>query len=337
VASTATAARLCPDLRTTPVRVSSLPCSPPAGAPRSQPAISLEERERERLLLLHLPQVRLIAETLRERSRLVMEFDDLVGYGVIGLLKAIERFDSSRGVLLKTYAEHRIRGAILDGLRALDWLPRSARQKERQYQESLYQAQSAMAASGSTCGERSQTTVPARFATPRTGNTDKPIIELPVPPRFPMMELIYAGGDLGEFEKVSQKAGLRGLLGETGEDPETLYRRKQMRERLARGISRLPRRHRQMVDLYYRQELSMKQIAQILRVHESRVSQLHAAAIKRLRAYLAPAAGSRMRLAATPRQNQTQPPARKPSKYFVAAAQSSSVSTPMVSSAVSAT
>lgn len=249
------------------------PCIP--GIPK--PSSPLELTDRERLLLLHLPQVRLVAEGLRERLRFAMELEDLMSYGVIGLLKAIERFDPTRGVLLKTYAEHRIRGAILDGVRAMDWLPRSVRQKERRYQESVSRLENA----------RAVFLHPLTARLPALRGRSFPLSR-PIPPPFPRMELIYAGADLADVEKVSERAGLRGLLGGVEEGPETVYQRKEMCENLARAVSHLPRRHRTVMKLYYQQELSMKQIGQILRVHESRISQLHAAAIRRLRIALAP-------------------------------------------------
>jgi RNA polymerase sigma factor for flagellar operon FliA len=221
--------------------------------------------ERERLLLLHMPQVRLVAESLRVRLRFAMEFEDLVSYGVIGLLKAIERFDPGRGVLLKTYAEHRIRGAILDGARTMDWLPRSVRQKERQYQKSIRAAEARYMETGGTAAER-------------------PCVRWPVG----RIEVIQAGADLAIFEQISQQAGLRGLLGKVGDDPEVEFQRTEMRSMLAQAVRRLPDRHRVVLDLYYGRDLSMKRIGQILRIHESRVSQLHAAAVKRLQAALAP-------------------------------------------------
>lgn len=299
----------------------------PGSLPAS-PIGRLEPAERERLLLLHLPQVRLVAETLRARLRFAMELDDLVSYGVIGLLRAIERYDPGRGVLLKTYAEHRIRGAMLDGVRAMDWMPRSARQKERRHQESVARWEAAQALSSSLPGER----MAAR------GCQKVQPLPRPAPPCMVRMEVIYAGADLGHLERLSQQAGLRGLLGELGDDPEIGYQREEMRAKLRRAVSCLPQRHRAVIQLRYQSEWSMKRIGQMLRVHESRVSQLHAAAIKRLRIALSPdyANASRKAGAAGRPSGETQPPA-KTSKYFVTAAQSSSVSTPIVSSAVSTT
>lgn len=228
----------------------------------------VQSSERDRLLLLHMPQVRLVAKSLRMRLRFVMEFEDLVSYGTIGLLNAIEHFDPDRGVLLKTYAEHRIRGAILDGARAMDWLPRGFRQKERQYRKSVCEAEVQQM--------KPSATLPARAC-----------IRRPVG----RVELIQAGADLRIFEEISHEAGLRGLLGKVGDDPEVECQRAEIRTMLSQSVSRLPDRHRAVLNLYYGQELSMKRIGQILQIHESRVSQLHKAAIKRLQAALVPVAG----------------------------------------------
>jgi RNA polymerase sigma factor for flagellar operon FliA len=272
----------------------------------------MEPAERERLLLQHLPQVRLVAETLRTRLRFAMELDDLMSYGVIGLLRAIERYDPGRGVLLKTYAEHRIRGAMLDGVRAMDWMPRSARQKERRYQESIARWEAAQARSWLLPGER----MPAR------GRRKVQPLPRPAPPRVARMELIYAGADLVHLEKISQQAGLRGLLGELGDDPETGYQREEMRAKLLRAVSCLSPRHRVVIQLHYQSEWSMKRIGQMLRVHESRVSQLHAAAIKRLRVALSPDYANAGRKAGPARRpvSAAQLPADKASKCFVTAA-----------------
>ena len=258
-----------------------LPVSFPGSLPAA-PSSRLDPAERERLLLLHLPQVRLVAETLRVRLRFALELEDLMSYGAIGLLRAIERFDPGRGVLLKTYAEHRIRGAMLDGVRAMDWLSRSARQKERRYQESMARWEEAQAASPPILAKR--------LAGRRRPQEQFP--PCPAPPRVARMELIYAGADLGKLEKMSQQAGLRGLLGEIADDPEIECQREEMRAKLGRAVSGLPQRHRAVIQLYYHREWSMKRIGQMLRIHESRVSQLHAAAIKRLRTALAPDYGN---------------------------------------------
>ncbi|HEY7680098.1 MAG TPA: sigma-70 family RNA polymerase sigma factor [Terriglobia bacterium] len=281
--------------------------------------------EREGMVLLHLPQVRLVAKRIWDRVRFAVELDDLIGFGMIGLLHAVERFDPSRGILLKTYAEHRIRGAILDGLRKMDWLPRSARKKERREQMAQRERESQDAAA---FGLRK---TPA--LKPQQG------LEAIPPPRHapagvPHMELVFAGGSLGDLERLAESKG-RHRNG--ANDPETLYGRKEECRRVARATARLPRRHREVIELYYGRELSMKQIGEILCVHESRVSQLHSAAIHRMRTLLSEDAEPSGPCTNEPVRRYGRAIRPRSSKYRETASQSSSVSTPMVSSEVSAT
>jgi RNA polymerase sigma factor for flagellar operon FliA len=221
----------------------------PAPNSRRRPATRSNGADRQRLLLLHLPQVRLVAKSIWDRMRFAVDLEDLVGYGVLGLVDAVDRFDPSRGILLKTYAEHRIRGAILDGLRGMDWLPRSARQRER-----LRRRQDAASASA------------------------------PVEP--PRMESVFPGGNLTDLEKLAESRSCRADGLPAHASPEALYETKERGERLREAVAHLPRRHRQVIELYYKREMSMKQIGAVLHVHESRVSQLHASALRCLRRFL---------------------------------------------------
>src|SRR5207245_8543088 len=109
----------------------------PAGAVKKYQSQSDGAEERERLILEHLPQVRLIARRIHERLPESISLDDLVSTGVIGLISAIDRFDSSHNVKLKTYAEYKIRGAILDSLRGLDWAPRQQRRRSRLIEQAI--------------------------------------------------------------------------------------------------------------------------------------------------------------------------------------------------------
>ncbi|OFW22652.1 MAG: hypothetical protein A3H27_12545 [Acidobacteria bacterium RIFCSPLOWO2_02_FULL_59_13] len=322
---TGTAARLCPERQP----VSAVPVS----TNRNSAAVtvntaSVTNPERERLILLHLPQVRLVAETMRSRLGFAAELSDLIGYGVIGLVRAVDRFDPSRGFLLKTYAEHRIRGAILDGLRGMDWLSRTARKKERKYQESLREAERIRSLPPSAERERS--------CSAQEGS------EQPAPedncsaPQFPFLELINAGGNLEDLERLSERSGWRKGLASGDGNPESQYQHKEMQGKLMQAMARLSSRHRQVICLYYHQQLNMKEIAAILNVHESRVSQIHSAAIERLRrvlsaAKLSPRSLSEKRSDATAARTSSY----RRSKYRTTACQSASVSTPMVSSAVS--
>src|SRR6476620_7727397 len=104
-------------------------------------ALETNAEERERLILEHLPQVRLIARRIHERLPESISLDDLISTGVIGLISAIDRFDSSHNVKLKTYAEYKIRGAILDSLRGLDWAPRQQRKRSKQIEAAMVSAE----------------------------------------------------------------------------------------------------------------------------------------------------------------------------------------------------
>jgi RNA polymerase sigma factor FliA len=284
--------------------------------------------ERQRLLLLHLPQVRLVAKGIWDRMKFAVELDDLVGYGTIGLMHAVERFDPQRGILLKTYAEHRIRGAILDGLREMDWLPRSARQKKRQQKEQQHDEE----AGGVSCALHPGASAGQTVSKSEPGSGCGPKIIC-----LPQMESVFPGGNLGDLEKLAESFQARQAQGGSGRNPEHLYERKEKFDQLAAAISRLPRRHQQILALYYQKERSMRQIGVILRVHESRVSQLHSVAVGRLRRDLSSTHHSSAPECRKPPQRYSPAMAELDSSIRVTAAHSSSVSTPMVSRWVSAT
>lgn len=270
----------------------------------------------EQVLLAHLPQVRSVARSVWGRTQFHAELDDLIGYGMLGLLDAVRKYDPGRGVLLKTYAEHRIRGAILDGLRAMDWLSRSARRelKRRQVHRELEQPDS----SGPTehCAER----IPADAT------------------RWDDM-----GAD--DFDPRRSRALDEALLQSCEPTQEHFVHQRQQQSALAAAIKQLPERHRRVLELYYRRELNMKQIAALLAVHESRVSQIHLAAIISLRKILASHEPASQHCRRLPRRAVLLGVHRRgyrglafSSDHFVQNnSQSSRVSTPMVSSRVSAT
>jgi RNA polymerase sigma factor FliA len=211
----------------------------------------------ENVVLQHMPQVSLIAKRIRDRFSPNADLGDLVGYGVIGLMSAIERFDSSRGILLKTYAEYRIRGAILDGLRRMNWLSRTACRNKTAYRRRL---------AGKTAGDSEQSA--------RTGN------RAGLNP--PLLEIICGGTELEALEQMSLRSR-SGDIGAMRNDPAVLYERKEMGAKLVRAVSCLGPRDREVLDLYYQRGLNMQEIAELLSVHQSRVSQLHTAAIQKLR------------------------------------------------------
>lgn len=227
----------------------------------------------EELVLQHLPQVHIIAKKIRQRFRHA-DFDDLVGYGTLGLMKAIKAFDASRGILLKTYAEYRIRGEILDGLRGMNWLSRSACRRKAQYRKSASQ-------NGEACGGG----VPHAGETALRPSGKRPAAPSRRPPprlEIPLLEIHCAGSQLENLDQIAQSTG-RSMAAATDQNPVAIYYRKQLARQVAQAVARLPRRDRYVLEMHYQRELSLKQIGVLLNVHQSRVSQLHAGAIRQLR------------------------------------------------------
>jgi RNA polymerase sigma factor for flagellar operon FliA len=226
--------------------------------------------ERERLILEHLPQVRLIARRIQERLPDNVALEDLISSGVIGLISAIDHFDPSHNVKLKTYAEYKIRGAILDSLRGLDWAPRQKRRRAKQIEaaiaaaEQIYQrlpAEEEIAAQlGIALEEYREWLVEIRGLN--------------------VASLEHAPGSPG-------KDLLRYIADAAGSLPSALLEQAELERILAAGIDGLPEIERTVLSLYYREELTLREIASVIGLHESRVSQLKSQAILRLRTSLA--------------------------------------------------
>lgn len=229
----------------------------------------LEPAEQERLLLEQLPQVRYIARRIHDRLPAHIQFDDLVQAGILGLIEALHKYDPSKNVELKTYAKHRIQGAILDSLRDLDWSPRPLRKKARQLEQAHQRLRS-------------------RYGRPAT----EP--ELAMELGVELKELQRLLGDLrgldlsslqDEFtESGQERDSLAAPTPGGDQEPFTECLRGELRQFLTVAVGELPPRERQVLALYYFEELTMKEVGAVLGVGEARVSQIHAAALVRLRA-----------------------------------------------------
>jgi RNA polymerase sigma factor for flagellar operon FliA len=226
--------------------------------------------ERERLILEHLPQVRLIARRIHERLPESISLDDLVSTGIIGLISAIDRFDSSHGVKLKTYAEYKIRGAILDSLRGLDWAPRQQRKRSKQIEAAI-----------ASIEQRVQ-----------RGPTEEEIAaELSLSmDEYHEWLVDIRGVNLGSLECASPEEESRDLLKYISDDednwPSRLLERSELEKLLAEALDKMPYIERTVLSLYYHEELTLREIAKVVKLHESRVSQLKSQGILRLRAYI---------------------------------------------------
>jgi RNA polymerase sigma factor FliA len=218
----------------------------------------------------HLPIVRSIARRIHDRLPPHVPFEDLYSAGVLGLLDAFGRFDPSKQALFRTYAQFRIRGAILDSLRTLDWSPRELRRKGRAVENAIQ-------------------TLIAQF---RRSPTE---IEIALKLNMPLADYQQLLGDLkgleigsldAERSEDSEEGELIYVRARREDDPLFRYLDGEMRERLTTAIKELPARERLVMTLYYYEEVNMKEIGLILGVVESRVSQMHASAVLHLRARL---------------------------------------------------
>jgi RNA polymerase sigma factor for flagellar operon FliA len=230
----------------------------------------VSDAERERLILEHLPQVRLIARRIQERLPENIALEDLISTGVIGLISAIDHFDPCHNVKLKTYAEYKIRGAILDGLRGLDWAPRQKRRQAKQIEAAIAAVE-----------QRVQ----------RAPAEEEIAAELKITVEEYRSWLVEIRGlNIASLEGAGPETGkdlLQFIADEGGGQPAALLERAELQRLLAEGIEGIPPIERTVLGLYYQEELTLREIAEIVKLHESRISQLKSQAIVRLRNYLA--------------------------------------------------
>jgi RNA polymerase sigma factor for flagellar operon FliA len=257
-------------------------------------------QERDNLILKHLPQVRMIARRIHARLPEYVNIDDLVSTGALGLIAAIDRFDPSRHIQLKTYAEHKIKGAILDSLRRLDWAPRQQRKRAKQIEAAIAAAEQRLQrapAEDEIAAELNLTVDGYHRWQVEIGGVN-------------LARLESAGSDNSEDRDL-----LRFVSGDPNEWPAALLERNELQRVLAVAISGIPVIEQTVLGLYYHDELTLRDIAKIAGLHESRISQLKTQAILRLRVCMAelwPATGSRSRLTGKPPES-TPPSAINPS------------------------
>ena len=232
--------------------------------------------EQERLLLENLPIVRFLARRIHERLPQHVDIEDLVSAGVVGLIDAFTKFDPDKKVQFRSYAQFRIRGAILDSLRTLDWSPRDLRRKGRAIEEAIR-------------------TLTARFGRP-PGEADVAAhlgMELE---EYQLLLGELKGLEIGtlhtERNEDSGEEELAYIPGRPDEDPLFRCLRGELEEKLSQAIENLADRERLVMTLYYYEEMTMREIGLALGVVESRISQIHASAVLHLRAALKDLASS---------------------------------------------
>ncbi|MBU1246895.1 FliA/WhiG family RNA polymerase sigma factor [Patescibacteria group bacterium] len=238
-----------------------------------------DPKTRETFILEYAPLVRGVAGRVARSTPPNIEFDDLVSYGILGLIDAIEKYDPSQGIEFKAYAATRIKGSILDELCHMDWVPRSVRKRARKIEQAYMELEH-------------------RLSRPATddeladyfGVDEKKLAHLFFWARSPaqvsqvsmekdMNKENVAAGD----EKITAEDTLRGPASET---PDAILERGEAKKLLIAAIERLPQREGEVLVLYYYKGLKIKEVGEVLGVSESRISQIHKKAIMRLRVYL---------------------------------------------------
>ncbi|MBI4912382.1 MAG: FliA/WhiG family RNA polymerase sigma factor [Acidobacteria bacterium] len=241
------------------------PVNPEGEAPEP-----FDRRDREGLVREYVPLVKFVAHRIANRLPSHVELDDLIHSGILGLMDAIEKFEPARGIKFKTYAELRIKGAILDGLRDLDWVPRSLRRKKKDIENAYHLLEQ-------------------QFG--RAATDEEVAAHLGVP----LEELHHSldelkGVTLGSFVEVGEDGDGENMISfipdPDADDPQATFQSRELKAILKDAVDLLPKKERFVVQLYYFDELTMKEIGTLLNITESRVSQLHTKSMLRLRGKL---------------------------------------------------
>jgi RNA polymerase sigma factor for flagellar operon FliA len=231
-----------------------------------------DAKTRDQLIIKYSPFVKYVAGRMAVNLPSNVEYEDLISYGVFGLMDAIEKFDPQRAVQFKTYAKTRIRGAILDELRVLDWTPRSVRQKSKKLERAYAELESSL-------GREASDEEVAQFLQISVEELQKLLEET-------RQSLVLSLDEPDPNNDNNDQNRLNFFEDLNTPTPEQKATNKEVKKLLAESINKLSDRERLVVTLYYFEELTSKEIGSILGVSDSRVSQLHTKAILRLRGRL---------------------------------------------------
>ncbi|MBB5218453.1 MULTISPECIES: RNA polymerase sigma factor WhiG [Treponema] len=228
---------------------------------------------RDKIIRQYMPLVKYVAGKVSTGMPDSVEFDDLVGFGQFGLLDAINKFDPDKNVKFKTYAVTRIRGAIFDELRELDWVPRSVRQKSREIEDTIVELEARLGRTASD-SEIAQA----------MGMTEKEyqdaVMKVSGTSVLSLNDVWYSGDDSEHMSLADSIESPSSL------NPDVIVEREEVRKIIIQAINELPENEKMVIVLYYHEDLTFKEIGQVLDVSESRISQLHTKANLRLRAKL---------------------------------------------------
>ena len=233
-----------------------------------------ERALRDRLILTYAPLVKYVAGRLGSGLPAHVDEGDLASYGLLGLIAAIDRYDPGRDVKFETYAIARIRGSILDELRSLDWVPRSVRSRAREIERAIAELERKL-------GRAPSDEEIAKKLSMSGEELEESLTDISRSSIAALDELWTVSGSGGD-----QIALIDTIEDETEPDPQAALSQTEVKEAIAEAIARLPEREKLVVTLYYYEDLTLREIGEVLGVTESRVSQLHTKAVLRLKSRL---------------------------------------------------
>ncbi|WP_319561854.1 RNA polymerase sigma factor WhiG [Marispirochaeta sp.] len=228
---------------------------------------------RDAFVKQYAPLVKYVAGKVAMGMPHNVEFDDLVGFGVFGLIDAISKFDPEKHVKFKTYAVTRIRGAIFDELRSIDWVPRSVRQKAREIEDTVQRLEASLGRSAS------DQEVAAEMGM-EIEEYHRAMLKISGTSIMSLNDVWYSGEENDKISIVDSIESPQSL------NPDIIVEKEEIKKVIIEAINELPEKEKKVLVLYYYEDLTLKEIGKVLEVTESRISQLHTKAIMRLRAKL---------------------------------------------------
>lgn len=226
---------------------------------------------REKIILEYAPLVKVVAGRLSMYLGYNVEYEDLVSYGIFGLIDAIDKFDCLKDVKFETYASLRIRGAILDQIRKMDWIPRTIRQKQKRIDAAIKEIETQYGRSATD-----------EEIAKLLGITDEEYLDWQS--QMKITNVVSLNEFLEQGSEVSNEAG--NTKSAAFDSPEEILERDELKKMLAQALEILTEKERKVIVLYYYEDLTLKEISNILEVSESRISQLHTRALQKMRGRL---------------------------------------------------
>lgn len=222
---------------------------------------------REKIIIEYAPLVKVVAGRLSMYLGYNVEYEDLVSYGIFGLIDAIDKFDPSKEVKFETYASLRIRGTILDQIRKMDWIPRTIRQRQKQIDNAMRQIEA----------EKGAAATDEEIAG-KLGITEDEYVDWQGQMKVTNLVSLNEYLDQGGSEVANDPAGSRQF-----DTPENVIEQAELKDILKSALDLLTEKEQKVILLYYYEELTLKEISRILEVSESRVSQLHTRALQKMK------------------------------------------------------